>query len=160
MQIIENLVEDDELDSIIERLVFLRRNSQGFLDKWFFWRVMRDYRNLRRKMKKLNGRTARFNFERQLDNYDADGTSLGEIKNEKKNIAGDAQRILEVIREYIVKNRFEERYGKIFTRRVARYEEIAIPFQEYLQQEAMSSNAKPASGMIKVMRARMREMEE
>ena len=150
MQIIENLVEDDKLNSIIERLVFLRRNSQRFLDRWFFWGVMRNYRNLRRKITRLNKKTARFNFEGQSPDYDADGNFYQKIKDEKKDIAEDAQRILKVMRGHIVKNRLEEKYGKIFIRRVARYEDVAIPFQEYLWQESMSSNAKPMSGMVRI----------
>lgn len=156
---IENLIEDEEVDSIAEKLEVLKKSSRGLIDRWFFWGVNSSYRSLRKMIKKLNEKTDRFNFEEeQFPSHDSGGKVRDEIFKGKREVAEEAQRIFQSLRRYVIDNKLKEKYGISFTKVVEQYRKVAVPFQQYLWQETMGPSAKPASGMVRVDRIRIRGM--
>ena len=151
MMYIENLVMDEEILGVIDRVTELRRAAKGiwgFWDRIFFRGVTRDYHKLHEKINGLNVAIVRYNSSEATS-----GTEWNVIYESKDSILDEARELLVKIRKEIVDRHMEKRFGEEFMRKLGGYEKVVGDFHDYLRQEASKGNM-PLSGMVRVNRIR------
>jgi hypothetical protein len=152
---VENLVMDEELERVTDRVIALERSVRGFWDRRVFRKVLKEYGGLHSRIRNLNVLISRHNYEAEnQEGYDPEGETYSRIVKEKRGIFKDAREIYIKIRRGIIDREMEKRYGPGFIEKVGRYEGEQEDFHKYLEQEAWGSRHMHASGMVRVLRQR------